>query len=115
MTRPDPSLEICRTCGQTFGWHEQNKPIHPFNNGQAGAKAFLGPRRERDPRTDPKTSPNGSDTPPRVVWPTDPVLRVALITAGVITSDDLRNAEEMLRSSMGLDGRTIDDGERSGR
>lgn len=93
----------CKTCGQTYGWHQESKPIHPFNNGQAGATAFLGARRDRDNPRRGSASPQAAETPPTVVWPNDPVLRVALITKGILTADDLRNAENMLRASMGLD------------
>lgn len=91
----------CGTCGNSFAWHRENNPIHPFNDGSAGAQAFLGPRRDRDHQRGPKTSQDGAQTLPTVVWPTDPVLRVALMNAGVITADDLRNAEQQLRAAMG--------------
>lgn len=97
---PEPS-DRCQTCRNTYAWHEENNPVHPFNDGQAGAKAFLGSRRVRDPQTGRKVAQQGSQTPPTVVWPSDPVLRVALMNAGVITADDLRRAEEQLRAAMG--------------
>jgi hypothetical protein len=103
--------ERCGTCGHTRQWHKDNKPMHPFNDGQAGAKAFLGSRRDRDPQSRGNGAQRGSEDPPRVVWPTDPVLRVALIQTGVLTSDDLRKAEDTLRASMGLGG--VPDGEPS--
>jgi hypothetical protein len=96
--------DVCCTCGQTYGWHLEHKPIHPYNTGEAGAKALLGARRVRDPQSAGSTSQRGPQAPPTVVWPTDPVLRVALINAGVITADDLRKAEDMLKASMGLEG-----------
>lgn len=103
--------EKCTTCGKTQQWHKDNKPIHPFNDGSAGAKAFLTSRRDRDTRSGHPGAQRSSQDPPRVVWPTDPVLRVALMNAGVITADDLRNAEDMLKASMGLGGEP--DGESS--
>lgn len=93
--------DTCKTCGQTFTWHQDFQPEHPFNTGAAGAKAALGARRDRDPQSRRITSQHPSQTPPRVVWPTDPVLRVALINAGVISADDLHKAEELLKTSMG--------------
>lgn len=96
--------EECRTCGQTYDWHREHKPVHPFNTGQAGIKALLGARRDRDPQRDGSGAQRGSQAASRVVWPTDPVLRVALIRKGVITTDDLREAEDMLKASMGLEG-----------
>jgi hypothetical protein len=97
----------CRTCQQTYGWHLENNPVHPFNTGQAGATAFLNAGRDRDTRNRGNASPRDAEGPPTVVWPTDPVLRVALIAAGVITADDLRNAEDMLKASMGLGGESV--------
>ncbi|MET0416535.1 MAG: hypothetical protein ABW022_11000 [Actinoplanes sp.] len=94
----------CKTCGQTFTWHQENKPVHPFNNGEAGATAFLNAGRDRDTRKRGNGSPRPAEDAPKVVWPTDPVLRIALIVSGVITADDLRKAEDMLKASMGLDG-----------
>ena len=98
------SRDRCKTCNHTEQWHKDNKPIHPFNTGQAGAKAFLNPGRDRDPRSGVNGPQRGSQAAPTVVWPTDPVLRVALISAGVITADNLRDAEAMLKASMGLEG-----------
>lgn len=106
-------LDECQTCNRSRMWHDENQPIHPFNEGQAGAKAFLGARRDRDPQSGRKSSPDGAEPPATVVWPTDPVLRVALINAGVITTQHLRDAEEMLKASMGLGGMT--DGQQQGR
>jgi hypothetical protein len=94
----------CGTCSQTFQWHQDNQPRHPFNTGQEGAKDFLNPRRDRDTRNRGNVAQRDAESPPHVVWPTDPVLRIALINAGVITPDHLRMAEDMLRSSMGLGG-----------
>lgn len=104
MSEEDAMRERCGTCGKTRQWHKDNKPVHPFNDGQAGAKAFLGSGRDRDHQRAGIGSQRGSETSPTVVWPTDPVLRVALINAGVITADDLRSAEEVLKVSMGLEG-----------
>lgn len=94
--------ETCRTCTRTFKWHLENQPRHPFNSGQDGAKDFLRPRRDRTTRPGVNDPQRAADNPPRVVWPNDPVLRVALISKGILTADDLRMAEDMLRTSMGL-------------
>lgn len=99
--------ETCRTCGQTMDWHQANKPIHPFNNGEAGATAFLGPRRDRDTRRGGSDASRASEGPQRVVFPTDPALRVALINAGVITGEQIEAAEASLRVAMGLGGEQV--------
>jgi hypothetical protein len=98
-TTEDPGP--CRTCGQTFQWHKENNPVHPFNDGQAGATAFLGKRGDRTHQWAGKASQATAEGPSQVVWPTDPVLRIALMNAGVITADHLRAAEEQLRAAMG--------------
>lgn len=98
---PMTSREKCATCGHSAQWHKDNKPMHPFNEGQAGATAFLKQRGARTPRTDPNDAQRGAEGPPTVVWPNDPVLRVALLNKGILTADDLRAAEEQLRAVMG--------------
>jgi hypothetical protein len=88
--------DVCQTCTRTRRWHDENKPVHPFNDGQAGAKALLGQRRGTDTPRD-RTGPQG---PPQ--YPLDPVLRQALVDAGVITPQQLRDAEEKIRVVTGL-------------
>ena len=72
--------------------------MHSFNDGQAGAAAFLGMKR-RDRGNSPGDNGNGaqrgSQTAP---WPFDPVLRQALIDKGVLTPEDLRDAEDKIRA-----------------
>jgi hypothetical protein len=75
----EPSLQTCVTCNNTgvgdpASWHHY---MHPFKGA-----------------TDPPSRPQ-SDEPatPGVRVPFDPVLRQALIDKGVLTIDDLRNAE----------------------
>jgi hypothetical protein len=94
--------ELCG-CGQTFAWHQDNQPRHPFARPGSVA-AFLGSRRDRDHRTDGKSSQRGSQgasmgtaTPVVNPWPFDPVLRQALIDKSVLTPDDLRTAEAKIR------------------
>lgn len=92
------TTDECKTCGNTFGWHADHNSVHPFNDGQAGATAFLGPRRNRDDKRDGKTPQRGAETASPVAWPFDPVLRQALIDKGVLTPDDLRAAEDKIRA-----------------
>lgn len=94
-------LDRCRTCQRTREWHDENKPMHPYNDGQAGAQAFLGPKRERRDRDNTgnaKSPQRGAQT---AQWPFDPVLRQALMDLGVITPDDLRSAEDKIRAVTG--------------
>lgn len=92
----DLSAALCRTCNHTMQWHRDNNPFHPFNDGSAGATAFLGRRGDRAPTTGRNGAQRASETPSRPVFPSDPVLRVALVNAGILTTDMLRTAEESL-------------------
>src|SRR3954451_13360080 len=83
-------LDRCHTCQRTRLWHEVHTPVHPFNDGQAGAKALLGSRRG----TDTQRGRNEAQGPTQ--FPFDPVLRQALVDAGVSTPQQLRDAEEKI-------------------
>lgn len=83
-------LDRCHTCQHTRLWHDNNKPIHPFNNGETGATAFL-------KRKDQRGAPEVTQIAQRGM-PFDPVLRQTLINKGVISVDDLRAAEEQIRA-----------------
>lgn len=80
----------CRTCLNTREWHEVHRPRHPFNTGQSGATDFLKPKKEK-PQPEIRQS----------AMPIDPVLRVALINKGVITPQDLRDAEAVIQAATG--------------
>lgn len=84
----------CKTCGNTYGWHIEEQPRHPFNGGSVPFKATFGDRTRRDDRNGPQ---RGSDGATRQAWPMDPVLRQALIDKGVLTPQDLRDAEEKIQ------------------
>lgn len=99
MTTPKPS-DRCWTCGQTFEWHEDHKPVHPFNFGQDGATAVFKRAPDRDHRRTTPTSPQPSQGPQMMSLPTDPVLRIALVNKGVLTPVDLVAAEEQLRQAI---------------
>lgn len=90
--------DVCKSCGKTFGWHEEYKPMHPFHAGQDGATAFL--RRGRRDRERERTSPRGSGGPQIISPGNDPVLRIALINRGILTPADLVVAEEQLRQAL---------------
>jgi hypothetical protein len=103
MTTSDEDPEICKTCHHTRLWHDTNKPIHPFNSGQAGATAFLNRRGDRTPGSGRDGAPRPTQGPPML--PSDPVLRVALLNAGILTPADLAAAEEQLRTAFINQGR----------
>lgn len=87
--------DVCKTCGNPRTWHDSNSPVHPFNDGQAGATAFLKRRGDRNTKHGVETSQRG---PERPALPFDPVLRQALIDVGVITPQHLRDAEEKIQA-----------------
>lgn len=97
MTDGIPDGE-CHTCGQS---HRQLAstgvlPKHPFNDGTLGASATFGKRR-----------PDGQGNAPVPVaqfssHPFDPVLRQALIDKGVLTPQDLRDAESKISAITGF-------------
>lgn len=90
-----PEPDSCRTCGNSEEWHAWHKPLHPFNDGSAGAAAFLKGKPGKPPGDNGNGAQRGSEA---AQWPFDPVLRQALINKGVLTSEDLRNAEEQIRA-----------------
>ena len=83
----------CKTCGNTRIWHENNDTRHTFNDGSVPFKTTFGVRNRR---TDGKSPEDGSEPVSRPAWPFDPVLRQALIDKGVLTPQDLKDAEEKI-------------------
>ena len=77
----------CTTCGNDREWHEKNNPRHDFNDGTVSwKKTFKGTRGMERP----------VNTPP--AFPFDPVLRQALIDKGVLTVEDIQEAEAKIRT-----------------
>jgi hypothetical protein len=99
---PDPmKIDLdseCQTCKQSYRWHLDNKPVHPFNTGAAGVRTLFQKRGDRDPQRGGKTPQDSSQTPEPTAWPFDPVLRQALIDKGVLTPDDLANAKAKIEA-----------------
>lgn len=90
----------CGSCGQTWGWHQENQTFHPFNSGQEGATDFLKGRGGRDHQRGGSGAQDGSGGPQIVSPGNDPVLRIALINRGILTPADLMVAEEQLRAAL---------------
>lgn len=88
----------CLTCGQTFGWHQEHNPRHPFSTD--GSTDFLNTNRRRDQARAAKGAQRGSGGPQIVSPGNDPVLRIALINRGILTPADLVIAEEQLRVAL---------------
>jgi len=99
MTTPTSSL--CTTCNGPHPRADGFMPQHPFNDGSLGASLTFGPPRDR-PRKSPERPSGGTAAVPTPAplhsWPHDPVLRMALINKGVLTPEDLRNAEQQIRA-----------------
>jgi hypothetical protein len=81
--------DVCQTCmkSHTGTW----RPRHPFNDGSLSGMSAL-------KKPDKKKEEGKSSNPP---WPFDPVLRQALVDKGVVTPDDLRDAEAKIRAVTG--------------
>lgn len=88
---------LCHTCQKDRAWHEANPNTqHSFNDGSIPVSETFGKKLMDGSRTPP-----GSGGVTQVVespWPFDPVLRQALIDKGVLTPQDLRDAEEKIRT-----------------
>jgi hypothetical protein len=79
------TMTECQTCHQPHPWPDGTMPLHPFNNGSlTGIGALTHKPEEKKPVVQR--------------WPFDPVLRQALIDKGVLTPDDLREAEMKIRA-----------------
>ena len=92
LSEPDGK---CSTCGESHVELAARGvvPKHPFNDGSLPFKATFGDRNRTD---DWKPAQRGAERPTTQGWPFDPVLRQALIDKGVLTPDDLRNAENKI-------------------
>lgn len=87
----------CATCGRTYEWHQNNATRHKFDPGDDSVPRIGGPVRRRG---DDKE--RVIEVMPRVsAFPFDPVLRQALIDKGVITADDLTEAEGKINAVTG--------------
>jgi hypothetical protein len=80
-TEHDPQA-LCSTCGQSWQWHVDHTPRHEFTN--------------------PGEESRVKDPPPPVSAPRvgDPVLRLALIKAGVITELNLEEAQMWMNEAV---------------
>lgn len=76
---------ICQTCHKTHPWPDGTVPRHKFN---PGGSQFQELAADKKPLPEVKESQ----------WPFDPVLRQALIDKGILTPEDLFNAEAKIRA-----------------
>ena len=90
MTEPS-SNDICYMCKNTREWHKNNYVRHPFSMTPTELRDTSRPDRRVQDISDVKI--------PDVVrtsMPFDPALRLALINAGVITTEQLSEAERTI-------------------
>ena len=94
--RQDPNAK-CTTCSNSWLWHQSNgdEIRHPFNDGSKPASETFGKKLPDGGRTKPGQQPV---TVQEARWPFDPVLRQALMDAGLITPQDLTEAEKKIRA-----------------
>lgn len=87
------SIPVCATCSRPQNDHPYR---HPFNNGELSGIASLGVMTNAN--GDQVDAPTEDDVEVvEMAWPFDPVLRQALVDKGIITADDLRDAERKIK------------------
>lgn len=121
MTTPTSPESNCVTCGGPHPTAQGFMPKHPFNDGSLSVSATFGKRRADGSTQPPKPSQDGSERaserPPHMLsaFPFDPVVRQALVDKGILTPEDLREAERKIQLVTSIfEGRT-DGGESTGR
>lgn len=88
MSSPQPG-DRCYFCGNTREWHKNNFSRHRFSLNRAELNDTSRDQQASQTRSD--------DVITHTRAPFDPALRLALIEAGVITIQQLGDAEEKLR------------------
>lgn len=80
---------ICKMCGNTFAWHKEMKPRHPFMPKDSSERMPLAKKDQKEPKVKLETRE----------WPADPILRIALMDKGILTMADIIAAEQKLREA----------------
>lgn len=96
MTEP-VGLGPCKTCGNTWDWHQANVTQHAYNDGSISVSQTFGQKMPDGSRSTPGGAPVVTEVHEQA-WPFDPVLRQALIDKGVLSPEDLREAEDKIRA-----------------
>lgn len=86
----------CQTCGNTWLWHQDNRPQHPFNDGTVPWRDTFGQRSGDGVGGSSVPVQIDVEAPTPVPGMFDPVLRQALIDKGILTPQDLRDAEDKI-------------------
>jgi hypothetical protein len=82
-----PSEQRCTVCKQTESWHREHRPAHAFQ--------AVGSRLEAAVYDE-------SPTPQPMRAPFDPILRMLLIDKGLITVEELEEAERKLKAASAM-------------
>lgn len=88
MTTMSLKMPSCSICGKDERWHRENEVLHAFSLDGRLKKAESPPPSKPVSQERPKVNIQG-----------DPVLRMALIRAGVITPEDLTQVEDELNAT----------------
>jgi len=91
MTTPDRTCTMCRRVHGVNGWNPRHQSVYAGDSG------------ESLPRKDDTDQP--LDASPGVgisAYPFDPVLRQALVDKGILTPQDLRDAQEKIEAITGV-------------
>lgn len=97
MTTSDDEA-VCKTCSQTRAWHQEHHPRHQFNPGDVSFKEQFG-QSAKQRKEDAEAKPQAPAS-----YPIDPVLRQALVDAGVITPEQLDAARRKIEDMTKLFG-----------
>jgi hypothetical protein len=98
--------DICRMCGRTRGWHEETFVRHPFTPQNAVGE--LRDTTQRQGRVQDVSDANKGIV--HTTRPFDPALRLALIEAGILTIQQLSDAEKKLQVVSDAVNRTMNEG-----
>lgn len=77
---------MCRTCRNSFEWHQENSSHHPYNSGETPVNNVFS-KKKRPAQPGPSI-------------PFDPVLRQVLMDKGIITAEDILAAQNKLMAIM---------------
>lgn len=98
MTTKSEDVPVCNACGRTSDDHTGMR--HPFSP-KGASTSWLKPQKIQAP--DVRKFQQEMETRPSSPPPFDPVLRQALIAKGVITAEELADADKLIRA-LGLGG-----------
>lgn len=87
---------VCKMCGRDEDWHNVHRARHPFIPKDSDAVMPLKPKKNQPDKADTKKKKVVLETRE---WPSDPILRIALVKKGILTQADIIAAEAELREA----------------